>query len=358
MGKFSVLNCLLFLFLFMGTTAAQNHIAGRVTDADSDTPLPYANVYLSNTTIGSSTGPDGFFEIPNIPPGPYDLVIQYVGYELYVKSVELSGRDSLNIDIRLTPNPVKGEEVVIEARDNKWWRDRVKDFTREFLGSTSYADDCEILNPEILEFVPAQEIDGYRAVTDSILVVDNRALGYRVYVNLVDFKWGQVYKHPVYQLKMHTRFEKLEPSGQRQQKDWEENRRKAYEGSLTHFLKLLATGNLDNRFSFKMYPRDLFQSGREQFLTVVNPDEAKLLGPEELRVEPYEGEHTKKFYMTELLEVDYRSSVALKKSYLSIQGTYAVIDTLGNFYDWSVLNVSGDWADSRVAGLLPANYQP
>ncbi len=355
---FSITFLLPFLLSLINSANAQNSVSGVLTASDNDSPLPYANIYLSNTTIGTSSDPDGFFSIRNIPPGRYELVVQYVGYELFVKNIDLSNNDKLRLNVKLVPKPYAGEEVVVEAPDAKWWRKRLEEFTREFMGPNPFASECRILNATALEFAPAPEIDGYKVVTDSIIAVENRALGYKVYVTLVDFKWGYYLKHPVYQLKMHTRFEKLAPGDEKEQEKWRENRKKSYEGSLKHFLKALATGRLDNHFTFKEYPSDIFNAGNSQMLTHIKADEAKMLGPKEFKIIPFEDPSLKKFYLDGVLEINYFSGTSVKKSYLSVQGPYALIDTLGGTYDVSVLNISGDWANTRIAGMLPADYRP
>ena len=46
-------------------------ISGTVTDSRSGNPLPGANVFLEGTGLGSSTDPDGRYQIRNVPPGTY-----------------------------------------------------------------------------------------------------------------------------------------------------------------------------------------------------------------------------------------------------------------------------------------------
>ncbi|MEJ2637461.1 MAG: carboxypeptidase-like regulatory domain-containing protein [Calditrichia bacterium] len=167
---FSMTFLLPFLLSPINSANAQNSVSGVLTASDNDNPLPYANIYLSNTTIGTSSDPDGFFSIRSIPSGRYELVVQYVGYELFVKNIDLGKDDKLRLNVKLVPKPYAGEEVVVEAPDAKWWRKRLEEFTREFLGPNPFASECRILNATALEFVPAPDIDGYKVATDSIIV--------------------------------------------------------------------------------------------------------------------------------------------------------------------------------------------
>lgn len=68
------------LFLLLLTTVfafAQNKgtVTGKVLDLEmNDEPMPFANVYIKGTEIGSTTDFDGFYTI-NTLPGTYSLVI-------------------------------------------------------------------------------------------------------------------------------------------------------------------------------------------------------------------------------------------------------------------------------------------
>ena len=59
---------------------AQTVIEGKVTDADSGDPIPFASVYFLGTTKGVATDFDGFYKI--IGDAETDtLVVSYIGYE-------------------------------------------------------------------------------------------------------------------------------------------------------------------------------------------------------------------------------------------------------------------------------------
>ncbi|NIA31223.1 MAG: TonB-dependent receptor, partial [Actinobacteria bacterium] len=64
-------------------------ISGQVIDSATGEPVFYVNVFLENTTEGTTTDAEGFFSIRNIPPGIYNLIVQHVGYEIKVLQVHL-----------------------------------------------------------------------------------------------------------------------------------------------------------------------------------------------------------------------------------------------------------------------------
>ncbi len=65
--------------LFLSSASAQQVvIKGGVTD-DAENPLPFANIRVSGTTLGTSANSNGRFEL-KLAPGSYDLIASYIGY--------------------------------------------------------------------------------------------------------------------------------------------------------------------------------------------------------------------------------------------------------------------------------------
>lgn len=60
-------------------------------------PLILAYVELQNTNIRTETNFHGNFELNNIKPGDYNLVIRYLGYETRIIPVSLKESGQINI---------------------------------------------------------------------------------------------------------------------------------------------------------------------------------------------------------------------------------------------------------------------
>src|SRR5258708_837459 len=92
------------LFLVLSGTFtnvfAQTTLSGYVTDSKNLEPLPFANVFISNTTIGSTSDERGYFKLSNVPIGQSELVISFIGYLSYQTKVKL----------------VDGQQLVVNAR--------------------------------------------------------------------------------------------------------------------------------------------------------------------------------------------------------------------------------------------------
>lgn len=56
------------------------YISGIVTDKNTGETLPGVQVIIEGTDHGAVTNIDGYYEIYKVPPGEYELFIEYLGY--------------------------------------------------------------------------------------------------------------------------------------------------------------------------------------------------------------------------------------------------------------------------------------
>ena len=68
------------LVLFPLSLFAQGKIVGTITNKGGE-PLPGANVFLLNTSLGAATDNDGQYIITQVPVGDYTLVTSILGYK-------------------------------------------------------------------------------------------------------------------------------------------------------------------------------------------------------------------------------------------------------------------------------------
>ena len=68
--------------------------------ADDGTVLSYATIYVKQLGTGTTTNENGFYEL-SMPPGTYDLVYQYLGYETQERKVTVGeGFEVINITMK------------------------------------------------------------------------------------------------------------------------------------------------------------------------------------------------------------------------------------------------------------------
>lgn len=82
------------IFLSAITALAQSGtIRGFVYEKETGEPALFTNVYLRGTTIGASTDVNGYFSITRIPPGNYDLIVSFIGFDSLVTPVTVVADD-------------------------------------------------------------------------------------------------------------------------------------------------------------------------------------------------------------------------------------------------------------------------
>jgi hypothetical protein len=236
-----------FVLLFPFITLAQNGvITGMVIQEGTSKPLPRASVFLSNSSVGTATAENGIFTLRNIRPGQYTLVVTILGYENYTKTV-LVGREPITMNIELAAKPLMLREVVISSAAD--WKKNYEAFKKDFIGTDENAKYCAINNPHILNLTynPTKQI--LHADADEFLIIENKALGYRVKFLLNDFSIDKI--SGIISRQGQQVFEEL-PGTEAQKKKWHQKREEAYYGSAMHFYRSLYTDKLA-RDGFIMY---------------------------------------------------------------------------------------------------------
>ena len=90
-------------------------ISGFVRDDATGEPISYANVFLSETSIGSATNVDGYFVITYVSPGSYQLLSSMIGFEIHKEDVNIAENENIRINIRLRQSVLEVAEVTVTA---------------------------------------------------------------------------------------------------------------------------------------------------------------------------------------------------------------------------------------------------
>lgn len=98
---------------------AQITLAGQVIDSTSREPLPYVNVVVPNSTLGTTTDNDGNFEI-EVPEKPRHLSFSFLGY--MNKSINLVSRPLTGMRVMMVEEKTTLQEVLVTARKGKYSR--------------------------------------------------------------------------------------------------------------------------------------------------------------------------------------------------------------------------------------------
>lgn len=209
-------------------------ISGVVRDGKET--LPGAAIYVSGYKISTLTNNDGKFVLPNLKPGNYDILVNMIGYLPFSRNVIISDQ-SVKVDFLLKDNPVTLNEVVIRVDPNR--QKYINQFREYFIGISPNAKFCKMLNPQVLRVDYDITTSTLSVKTDEFLIVENKALGYRIKYMLDYFEYNSRTRIIYYSGKPF--FEELKASNAKKKK-FIESRETAYYGSTQHFFKSLYKG--------------------------------------------------------------------------------------------------------------------
>ncbi|MFC6996679.1 carboxypeptidase-like regulatory domain-containing protein [Rufibacter roseus] len=222
-------------------TTGYGGVSGTVIDAQTGQPLGFATVFIAQTTYGTNAEENGTFKLPALPAGSHELVVSFLGYETLTHHFKIEDGQQLRFRLQLTPKANALQEVVIRPDTN--WRHNYEVFLKSFIGQTPNAAQTKIINPEVLHFNFDPQANVLTADASEPLVIESKALGYRLHFLLetfeADFKSKRVF-HAGY-----PRYEELKSRSKAQRNRWEKARLKAYNGSLMHFARALRAQSLE-----------------------------------------------------------------------------------------------------------------
>ncbi|MCD4694693.1 MAG: TonB-dependent receptor [Bacteroidales bacterium] len=110
----------LFLFLILltisvFTMAQKGTIRGFVYEKETGEPVIFTNVYLLSTTYGAATDVNGYFVISQIPPGKYNLMVTYLGFDTLQMDVSIKADEIISKQLFLKKGSYTLEQVQISA---------------------------------------------------------------------------------------------------------------------------------------------------------------------------------------------------------------------------------------------------
>jgi len=242
-NRIMVRSILFLVIAFISCTEvfAQQSLKGKIIASDTHKPVVSANVFLSNTSVGTISDENGMFTISRFPEGRFDLVVSFVGYETFVTTVQ-SNQLPANLQVVLQPKVVELQEVILEPYEKNGWDKWGSFFMENFIGTSAFANDCKLLNQGTVKFRFSKKQNTLKAFADERLVIENKALGYIVKYELTRFEYNFTTRMFYYQ--GYPLFEEMETGRSGLQKRWMRNREDAYYGSMMHFMRCVYRNKL------------------------------------------------------------------------------------------------------------------
>jgi hypothetical protein len=359
-----------FLSYSLITAAQTGSLSGRVVDASTEEPLPFANVFISSTTLGATTVLDGSFLIERVPFGSVQLVVSYVGYKHQTFNFDFTESSNLSTAIALEPALEELTAIEVASKKDKKWERNLSKFTKVFLGDTEFSKQCKILNPWVLEFAEDKD-KGLVATANTPVEIQNQALGYKVFYHLWLFNANSTN----FFFTGETRFEEMSPADEQQKSQWVKNRVIAFKGSTRHlFLAILyeyiQKGQLHQE-GFSLLQEKFSREGA----IVRQPDLARTKKeilidyPMENLVGASYRTGLYRILLNNKVEVHYKRELGVPKntiyndtlvevSWLEVKEGYVDVTKTGLNQQPEQLLVSGAMSQGWVAMMLPNDYDP
>jgi len=339
---------------------AQKSISGKVINAEHNSPIELANVYISNSTRGTITDKNGQFILNGIPIGRSELVISCIGFETQTFYINQNTRQ---LEIILKPKYEDLQTVVVEPYDKNGWKKWGRLFLDYFIGTTQFSYDCKLINKDAIKFHFSKKRNLLRVTADERLIIENKSLGYNLKYDLVKFEYD--FDNKTSLIQGHPWFEELTTDKKGEQIKWEKNRDEAYYGSMMQFMRSLYYDRLE-RDQFEV--RRIVSSSNNSYFLVnkIVPRDSIIFKVDSVSVGLNFKEYLQVTYPLKDLPSSYpRNNVRMgfmrtpQTSQLSINDNFIKIFANGAYYDGTNLMSSGYWGWSeKMANLLPLDYEP
>ena len=124
MNTFKILTLIAIMLLSMASFAENEkgtdaNLVGDVTDAKTGEHIPYINITINNTVIGTTTDRSGHYFLKNLPVGKFTVRVSGIGYNTVEKEVQFVAGKTLELNFVVSESSLSLNEVVVSANRNE-----------------------------------------------------------------------------------------------------------------------------------------------------------------------------------------------------------------------------------------------
>lgn len=235
-------------------------LKGTVISAETQKPIPHAEIFISGTTVGCISNTDGEFSL-KVPFIPCTLVADHVSYESFV--LPFTGKQK-ELNIELQTKLVSIEQVKVTGKNNR--KKNLRYFYSHFIRKNR--NRFKVLNDSVLYFKSDKE--EFVAYSTEPLIILNKILGYKTKMTIERFRitrnetpfgpplnLNSNYGTFNLELLAYYFYEDLKPGSLKEKLTYTQNRRLRYFGSERHFLKSVYHGTtFAQSFTLEVFPNN------------------------------------------------------------------------------------------------------
>ena len=336
-------------------------VKGKILDALTLEPMPFAHVFVNNTTLGTTSDIEGNFFLKNVPIGTHELIFSYVGYQSFHSRITVSEGQTAALIARLTQSLQELSGVEVREKRDKEWLKQIKQFEKLFLGER-FMSSCKILNPWVIDFVASGNSKSFIARASAPIEIINDHLGYSILFHLKSFQASS----QGYAIDGNAYFKELNDSTKAER--WATNRADAYIYSDRHLFKSI----INNRTileGYRLYVdkpgavdvnsrSDMFYS--EVGKKVIEYNTKDIVLP---TGKPYEyiiqlNGRTEVHNLNKSGTIKYYKDMVGAVSWMEVRGNQIRVNNNGLVINSGDIVYSGELSNYRVGTLLPLDYQP
>lgn len=370
-GRFinQYLICFACIMLFQSSYAQTIAEKGLLLDKLTNRPIDGASVFINASGIGTISAADGTFDLSKFIQAQFGhpvLTIAVMGYE--TATFNLANKQGAVV-IYLNPLIRELATVTVTASEKNGWEKYGKDFIESFLSYSEFSKLCKLENPEALKFYFDATNNILKVVAREPLIIQNRALGYKITYWLENFEYN--YNTRILFYSGLTFFDDLIRPNKRkaQSAKLRLNREAAYNGSVMHFVRSVHAGTLASS-GFEVNRLNRVEGNRKGRYT--NVLDSKILVESDFS-DTIENQKIIQFpnylhvvYDKELEELPYliklqpfkRPVPARQTSIVKLVGTNAVeIFANGHLEPAVAFFLEGYWSYEKLDKLLPLDYK-
>ncbi len=336
-------------------------ISGKIIDETSTLPLQGASVFAENTTIGTATDSDGAFRL-RLPNGGYSIVITFTGYQTETRRVTTADAGT-EIVITIKKKEKSLEEFVVKSTSEvaNGLEKYGTFFMENFIGKTANSKQSYIKNTEALKFFYYRRAKRLKIIATAPLEIVNDALGYTIKYELDSFV--HEYNTQVSVYTGYPLFQEMQSESEEQRARWDAARKKAYNGSILHFMRSIYQKKLkEEGFEIQFIVRHNNNESAiplKNFYTAMNyrvDDSSNTIdiSPRQNEVAIiYKNEEAPSLYGDD-------NPAAPSKFQLSVvsflPNESLNIEQNGFYFEQNDITITGYWAWEKIGDMLPYNF--
>jgi outer membrane receptor for ferrienterochelin and colicins len=149
------------LFFITGLPAQRNtdaNLIGDVKDAKTGEHVPFINVTINNTVIGTTTDRSGHYFLKNLPVGRYVVRVSGLGYVTVEQEVDLMANRTIELNFVVRETAMNLSEVVVSANRNETNRKEAS-VVVGVLNPTLFATTNSVCMAQGLNFQPGVRVE-------------------------------------------------------------------------------------------------------------------------------------------------------------------------------------------------------